>query len=84
MTGTLNAPVEFTDAALTALAQEWIDTPASNHGFMIMASEADEQATGDNRKVLCGKGFPLETSTDLSQAEALSHRPRMLVEYHLP
>ena len=84
VTGTLNAPVEFSDPALVTLMQDWLADPSTNNGFLIKATDADELSGVDNRKVLCGKGFPLETSTNLTQEEALSHRPRIVVEFHLP
>jgi len=79
----LDDRVEFSSAELTPMVQGWIDDPATNHGFLIKATDVDEQDPLDNRKVLCGKGFPLETSTLLEPAEAESHRPRLIIEFHV-
>ena len=81
---TTDSIVEFSDPALVTLVQDWLADPSSNNGIMIKAIDADEASAVDNRKVLCGKGFPLESSTNLTQEEALSHRPRIVVEFHLP
>ena len=81
---TLDSLVSFSDPALVSLVQGWLDDPSTNNGFLIKATDTDEASTEDNRKVLCGKGFPLETSTNLTFEEALTHRPKVVVEYHLP
>jgi hypothetical protein len=81
---TTDSIVEFSDPALVTLMQDWLADPSTNNGFLIKAADADELAGVNNRKVLCGKGFPLETSTNLTQEEALSHRPKIVVEFHLP
>lgn len=73
--------VEFTSGGIITMVQNWITNPADNNGFMIKASDADENAGSNNRKVFAGKGFPLETSTTLSNEEALSHRPQIIIEY---
>jgi len=79
----LDVRIEFSTAELATMVQGWVDDPSTNHGFMIKATDADEQSATDNRKVLCGKGFPLETSTLLEQAEAESHRPMVRIEFHV-
>jgi hypothetical protein len=84
VTADLDVPFSFDTPALAALVQGWVSDPSSNTGFMLRASDADENAPENRRKVLCGKGFPLETSTGLGQAEALSHRPTLEIRYHLP
>jgi hypothetical protein len=76
--------IEIADPALAALVQGWIEGTSPNHGFLLKASAADEAPAADNFKVLCGKGFPLETSTGLSQAEAESHRPFVRLSYFTP
>jgi hypothetical protein len=81
---TLDGLVQIESTALIDLVTGWLADPSSNHGFLLKATDADEQATFDNRKVLCGKGFPLETSTGLSQSEAESHRPLVRIEYRVP
>ena len=78
------AALEFSNPALVTLVQDWLADPSTNNGFLIKTTDADETSGVDNRKVLCGKSFPLETSTNLTQEEALSHRPRIVVEFHLP
>jgi hypothetical protein len=80
----LDTPFAFNDPALITLVEGWLSLPGSNHGFLIKATDADEDAPGENRKVFAGKGFPLETTTGLSQSEALSHRPKLRIEYMLP
>jgi hypothetical protein len=80
----LDTQVQFTGAALSALVQAWIDGTSLNYGFLLRASDADEASPLDNWKVFCGKGFPLETSTGLSEAEAISHRPYVRVDFMVP
>jgi len=80
----LDARIEIGGEALTGLVQRWVDDPEINYGFLLKASDADEQLGLNNRKVLCGKGFPLETSTTLTEAEAQTHRPVLRLGYLLP
>ena len=84
VTATLNDNVEFSGPQLITLVQGWIDNPGSNNGVLIKASDADESAGVENRKIFCGKGFPLETSTNLSQAQAEAQRPMLRVTYSVP
>ena len=74
-TATLNEKIEFSGAQLITLVQGWIDSPGSNNGILIKASDADENGGVDNRKIFRAKGFPLETSTNLSQAQAEAQHP---------
>ncbi|HEX5044705.1 MAG TPA: thrombospondin type 3 repeat-containing protein [Candidatus Polarisedimenticolaceae bacterium] len=86
--GTVSSVIDtqftFTSTALVPLVQGWLDAPGSNHGFLLKASAADENGSADNRKILCGKGFPLETTTTLDPATAIAHRPEARITYHLP
>ena len=86
--GTVTPPIDtqfnFTSPALVPLVQGWLNAPSTNHGFMLKSSDADEAPRDANRKILCGKGFPLETTTNLDPATALSHRPEARITYHLP
>ena len=82
---TFDTRFELAAPALVSLVQSWIDTPASNHGYMLKVSDVNEAQTGaGNRKILCGKGFPLETSTGLETGVAETHRPQARITYHLP
>ncbi|HEX5044706.1 MAG TPA: lamin tail domain-containing protein [Candidatus Polarisedimenticolaceae bacterium] len=69
--------------ALVSLVQSWLESPGSNHGFLLQAS-ASEESGPDSRKILCGKGFPLETSTPLEEEVAISHRPEARILVQLP
>ncbi len=86
--GTVTLPIDtqftFTSPALVPLVQGWLNAPATNHGFLLKGTDADEAPRDANRKILCGKGFPLETTTNLDPATALSHRPEARITYHLP
>ena len=85
VTSTFDTQFEFAAPALLPLLQSWIDAPAMNHGYLLKVSDVNEAQTGSgNRKILCGKGFPLETSTNLDPATAESHRPEARITYHLP
>jgi len=68
---------------LLSLVRSWQASPSSNLGFLLKAQNSQETMPL-NWKILCGKGFPLETSTNLDQATAMSHRPAAFVTYHLP
>jgi hypothetical protein len=80
----IDTQFDFTNPALVPLVQGWLNAPATNHGFLLKASAADENGSADNRKILCGKGFPLETTTNLDPAVAITHRPEARITYHLP
>ena len=68
---------------LLSLVQSWRASPSTNHGFLLKAVDGQE-VSPLNWKILCGKGFPLETSTTLAPATAVTHRPAALVTFHLP
>ena len=68
---------------LLGLVRSWKTVPSTNRGFLLKAIDAQEVAAL-NQKVLCGKGFPLETSTTLDAPTAVSHRPAAHVTYHVP
>ncbi len=80
----LDTQVTISSSALADAVQSWVAGTAPNHGLLIKASDLYEQSVSDNRKVLCGKGFPLETSTNLTEAEAEAQRPFVRIEYELP
>jgi len=82
--GSIDARFDFTSPALADIVQRWVDGIDANHGLMLRAIDDDEASGTNNRKVFCGKGFPLETSTTLPQAEAESHRPYVRIEYQNP
>ena len=77
-------PGQFGGPGIVSAVQGWSLSPGDNHGFLLKAVALDELPSLDNRKVLCGKGFPLETSTFLGTPEAESHRPVLRVEVVLP
>jgi hypothetical protein len=84
VTSALDSRFEFSSSALAGAVQRWVSGATANHGFMLRAVDGDENSTADNRKIFCGKGFPLETSTGLSEAVALTHRPFVRIQYQTP
>jgi hypothetical protein len=75
---------ELAAPALVPLVQSWLEAPDGNHGFLLQVSENEETSGTDNRKILCGKGFPLETSTELDATAAETHRPEARITFRLP
>jgi hypothetical protein len=86
--GSVSNPIDtqftFSSPALVPLFQGWLDVPSTNHGYQLKAPAHQEFGPVANRKILCGKGFPLETTTTLDPATAISHRPEARITYHLP
>ena len=83
VTGMLDKRFDISSPDLDSLVQRWLHGAEPNFGLLMRAPSAEENGS-DNRKVFCGKGFPLETSTGLSLPEAESHRPFVRIEYTLP
>ncbi len=80
----LDNQITFSSPALADAVQSWVSGSVPNHGLLLKAAELNEQSVSDNRKILCGKGFPLESSTNLPRGEAEAHRPFVRIEYELP